>query len=115
MARDMQLAGDRVQTEYYLQFADHYFRVLNESRTRFDEQRRQRGDDSSDENEAQDETVNASANNDREERDERPARSPRGGRDQRGDGGEERPRRQRDRQTTRLNSSHKCESRIPSS
>src|SRR3546814_1885107 len=90
MARDMQLAGDRVQTEYYLQFADHYFRVLNESRTRFDEQRRQRGDDSSDEDEDQDETVNASADNDREERDERPARSPRGGRDQRGDGGEER-------------------------
>jgi hypothetical protein len=25
LARDTQLAGDRVQTEYYLQFADHYF------------------------------------------------------------------------------------------
>src|SRR3546814_8122410 len=24
MARDAQLAGDRVKTEYYLQFADHY-------------------------------------------------------------------------------------------
>jgi hypothetical protein len=45
MARDAQLAGDRVQTEYYLQFADHYFRVLNENRARFEEQRRQRGDD----------------------------------------------------------------------
>ena len=46
MARDSQLAGDRVQTEYYLQFADHYFRVLGESRPRADEQqRRQRGDD----------------------------------------------------------------------
>ncbi len=39
MARDSQLAGDRVQTEYYLQYADHYFRVLNENRARFEEQR----------------------------------------------------------------------------
>ena len=46
MARDAQLAGDRVQTEYYLQFADHYFRVLSESRVRFDEQRRSRDEDS---------------------------------------------------------------------
>src|SRR5947209_3421920 len=47
MARDAQLAGDRVQTEYFLQFADHYFRVLGESRSRFDEQnpRRHRDDD----------------------------------------------------------------------
>ena len=44
MARDAQLAGDRVQTEYYLQFADHYFRVLSESRSRFEEQRRGRED-----------------------------------------------------------------------
>ena len=40
LARDAQMQGDRVQTEYYLQFADHYFRVLNESRARFEEQRR---------------------------------------------------------------------------
>ena len=45
LARDSQLAGDRVQTEYYLQYADHYFRVLGESRARFEDQRRQRGDD----------------------------------------------------------------------
>ena len=38
MARDSQLAGDRVQTEYYLQFADHYFRVLEEGRSRFEDQ-----------------------------------------------------------------------------
>ena len=37
--------GDRVNTEYYLQFADHYFRVLSESRARFEEQRPQRRDD----------------------------------------------------------------------
>jgi hypothetical protein len=45
LARDAQMAGDRVLTETYLQYADHYFRVLGESRARFEEQRRQRGDD----------------------------------------------------------------------
>ena len=44
MARDAQMQGDRVQTEYYLQFADHYYRILNENRARFEEQRRQRGE-----------------------------------------------------------------------
>ena len=53
LARDSQLAGDRVQTEYFLQFADHYYRVLNESRARFEEQRRQR-DDYDDEDEGED-------------------------------------------------------------
>ena len=43
MARDAQLAGDRVQTEYYLQFADHYFRVLEEGRSRFEDQQQQQG------------------------------------------------------------------------
>jgi hypothetical protein len=48
LARDAQLAGDRVQTEYYLQYADHYFRVLEDNRSRFEEQqaqRRRRDDD----------------------------------------------------------------------
>jgi hypothetical protein len=44
LARDAQMGGDRVQTEYYLQYADHYFRVLNESRVRYEEQRRPRDD-----------------------------------------------------------------------
>lgn len=48
MARDAQLSGDRVNTEYYLQFADHYFRVLADQRGRSEEQgqqqRRQRDD-----------------------------------------------------------------------
>jgi hypothetical protein len=48
MARDAQLAGDRVQTEYYLQFADHYFRMLGDARPRFDEQKRARDDDQDD-------------------------------------------------------------------
>jgi hypothetical protein len=45
LARDAQMAGDRVNTEYYLQFADHYFRVLSENRARFEEQQQtqQRG------------------------------------------------------------------------
>jgi hypothetical protein len=42
LARDSQLAGDRVQTEYYLQYADHYFRVLEDSRSRFEQQEAQR-------------------------------------------------------------------------
>jgi hypothetical protein len=50
LARDAQMQGDRVNTEYYLQFADHYFRVLSEARARFEEQRPQRsqGDDRDD-------------------------------------------------------------------
>ena len=42
LARDAQLAGDRVQTEYYLQYADHYFRVLEDNRSRYEEQQAQR-------------------------------------------------------------------------
>jgi hypothetical protein len=97
MARDAQLAGDRVQTEYYLQFADHYFRVLSESRARFEEQnpRRQRDDDDGDDDgQSDDEMVEAEASDDgREERDERderfnrrnrPRRDDRGDRDDRG-------------------------------
>ncbi|KRC80352.1 DUF4167 domain-containing protein [Sphingomonas sp. Root241] len=38
LASDAQRQGDRVNAEYYLQFADHYFRVLSETRSRFEEQ-----------------------------------------------------------------------------
>ncbi len=58
LARDSQLAGDRVQTEYYLQYADHYFRVLEDSRSRFEEQnaqRRPRRDDDEDDLEGDEE------------------------------------------------------------
>jgi len=51
LARDAQMQGDRVQTEYYLQFADHYFRVLAESRARYEEQRPRQRDDYEDEGE----------------------------------------------------------------
>jgi hypothetical protein len=84
MARDAQLGGDRVQTEYYLQYADHYYRILGESRARFEEQRRQRGD--SDDDEGDDEQMEAGddqrsqddgGDDDRPERNERPDRSER--------------------------------------
>lgn len=45
LAHDASLNGDRVQTEYYLQFADHYFRVLADSRAQRDDQRPQRPND----------------------------------------------------------------------
>ena len=42
MAADAQRQGDRVNTEYYLQFADHYFRVISDQRGRFDDQQPRR-------------------------------------------------------------------------
>jgi hypothetical protein len=42
MAHDAHLNGDRVQEEYYLQFADHYFRVLADQRQRQEESRQRR-------------------------------------------------------------------------
>lgn len=39
LAQDAQHNGDRVQAEYYLQFADHYFRVIADNRSRQDDQR----------------------------------------------------------------------------
>ena len=43
LARDAQMGGDRVMTEYYLQFADHYFRILNENRARSEDGQQRRG------------------------------------------------------------------------
>jgi hypothetical protein len=97
MARDSQLAGDRVQTEYYLQFADHYFRVLGESRARFEEQnpRRQR-DDEFDDDEGDEESMEA---NEDASADDRPQQRPDRGdsfsrrdRPRRNDGDFQRPR-----------------------
>lgn len=42
LAQDAHMNGDRVNAEYYLQFADHYFRVIADTRVRQDEQRRPR-------------------------------------------------------------------------
>lgn len=76
LARDAQMAGDRVTTEYYLQFADHYFRVLNENRARFEDQRRQR-DEAEEEFEGDEFEAREPRRNDSFRRDEeRRARAP---------------------------------------
>ena len=89
LARDAQLQGDRVQSEYWLQFADHYFRVLNESRARFEEQRRHRDDYASDEEGEEQEEAVASEG---EESEEAEAREDPG--EPRRDQGDYRPRRE---------------------
>lgn len=43
LAHDASLNDDRVLTEYYLQFADHYFRVMADMKAQKDEQQQQRG------------------------------------------------------------------------
>jgi hypothetical protein len=79
LARDAQLAGDRVQTEYYLQYADHYFRILSENRARFEDQRpRQRDDSDEDEGEEMAEAAEADGGDeDRQSRGDRGERYPR--------------------------------------
>jgi len=104
MARDAQLAGDRVQTEYYLQFADHYFRVLSESRARFDEQNQRRHRDDDVEDEGDEELVEAEAEGsdeqpEREEQQERGDRFSRRSRPRRGDGDERSAREESDSAT----------------
>ena len=42
LAQDAHMNGDRVQAEYYLQFADHYFRVIADARVRQEEARARR-------------------------------------------------------------------------
>ena len=81
LARDAQLAGDRVQTEYYLQYADHYFRVLEENRSRFEEQqqhqqhRRRRDEDEELEVEGDEELTAESESGDEESEGEAPQRN----------------------------------------
>jgi hypothetical protein len=103
LARDAQLGGDRVQTEYYLQFADHYYRVLGESRSRFEDQRRGRDEDSDGDEQDESEMVESEAEveaeaeaadrpqrrrgREREERFERPSQQRANG-EQREDGGD---------------------------
>jgi len=45
LAQDAQHNGDRVQAEYYLQFADHYFRVIADNKSRQDEARAKRNEE----------------------------------------------------------------------
>jgi len=77
MARDSQLSGDRVQTEYYLQYADHYFRVLSESRARFEDQRPRREHELDDED-GDEEMVEAGEDGSADERPDRGERQQRG-------------------------------------
>ncbi len=109
MARDAQLGGDRVQTEYYLQYAEHYFRVLGESRARFDEQRRARGEsvDDGDDDENDDEMSDGGDDQDSQDQpmraDNRPQRNDRYDRE-RSDGnrdGNREPNRDAGRETNR--------------
>jgi len=81
MARDAQLAGDRVQTEYYLQFADHYFRVLSENRARMEEQRPRREHEFADDDD--EEAVETADDGGEDERSERQDRGERFNRDRR--------------------------------
>ncbi len=45
LAQDAQHNGDRVQAEYYLQFADHYFRVIADNKSRQEEARAKRNEE----------------------------------------------------------------------
>jgi hypothetical protein len=97
MARDSQLSGDRVQTEYYLQFADHYFRILGESRARFEEQNPRRGRDEEFEDDEGDEEMaeageEASAEERPQQRQDRGDRFNRRDRPRRNEGDYQRPR-----------------------
>ncbi|MCB2073168.1 MAG: DUF4167 domain-containing protein [Novosphingobium sp.] len=47
LAHDAHLNGERVTEEYYLQFADHYFRVIADQKQRQEEARQQRRDERS--------------------------------------------------------------------
>jgi hypothetical protein len=90
LARDAQLAGDRVQTEYYLQFADHYFRVLEDNRSRYEDQQPQRRSREEEDDEVEgDEELMADGDGDDEaeaeprQQQQRPRREARGPRESR--------------------------------
>lgn len=121
LAADAQRAGDRVNTEYYLQFADHYFRVLAETRSRAEENgqaRRQRDDDMDDDGEdfgfegdvaSPAQYQQTSDDGDRQERPRRENRD-NGERAPRGDR-EARPRRDRDRDGANVGAGEQGEDR----
>lgn len=85
LANDAQMNGDRVQAEYYLQFADHYFRVLADNKARQDEQRAKRDDNrddsrggrhgsDDDDDDRQAEQKNDRSDDDQDDRPKRPRR-----------------------------------------
>ena len=74
LAQDAQHNGDRVQAEYYLQFADHYFRVIADNKARQDEARGSNKRDDRDQDDDEDEDFDDNR---------RSARKPRSRRDDR--------------------------------
>ena len=62
LAHEASLNDDRVQTEYYLQFADHYFRVIADIKAQKEEaqakRNAERGQDSSDDDDDDDDDTN---------------------------------------------------------
>ncbi|UVI39736.1 DUF4167 domain-containing protein [Qipengyuania spongiae] len=74
LAQDAQHNGDRVQAEYYLQFADHYFRVIADNKARQDEARGSNRRDDRDQDDDEDEDFDDNR---------RSARKPRSRRDDR--------------------------------
>lgn len=110
LAQDAHMNGDRVQAEYYLQFADHYFRVIADTRTRQEEQRaRQNGGERWQDQDVEDDGGDFSVEGDfpafdrpvstrreREDRDDRPERGDRNDRNDRNEGRREREDRPRD-------------------
>lgn len=103
LAHDAHLNGDRVTEEYYLQFADHYFRVIADTRTRQEEQRQRRDERWDDRGDDGEETAEFSVESDYAPYEQpsfgRREREDRGGREERGERGrEDRPREDRSRE-----------------
>jgi hypothetical protein len=102
LARDAQMGGDRVMMEYYYQFADHYFRILNENKARWEQHNQRRdyagdGDDAgefdeagAEANEAESEAEPRRERNDRYERNDRNERNGQRGRYERNERGPQR-------------------------
>ena len=90
LAHDASLNGDRVQTEYYLQFADHYFRVIADSKPQRDEQqqRARHNDRDRDDDAGFDEDDDRQPQRDNRNRDDRDDRDDRNDEGQRGSEGE---------------------------
>ena len=81
LAQDAQHNGDRVQAEYYLQFADHYFRVIADNKARQEEARAKRNESRGDDRgQANDDSDDDDGNNSR--KNNRRSRSRRDGQDQ---------------------------------
>ena len=72
LANDAQMNGDRVQAEYYLQFADHYFRVIADNKARQDEQRAKRDDNRGGKPGSDDDDDDRRDDHDNDGRDDRP-------------------------------------------